>query len=50
MDASNKAEAAKCNSLSTLRKTTERITEFDAAIINSISLVSLSKTPGKTGA
>ena len=39
MDPSYEAEAAKCNSLSTLRKTAERITGFDAAILDNIAPV-----------
>ena len=39
MDHSYEAEAANCNSLSTLRKTAERIAGFDAAILDSIAPV-----------
>ena len=39
MDPSYEAEAAKCNSLSTLQKTAERITGFDTAILDSIAPV-----------
>jgi len=39
MDPSYEAEADKCNSLSTLLKTSERITGFDATILDSIAPV-----------